>query len=554
MRIALAALTLTVATLAAWPASSRSLSTPQDAASPLDELQALATTLANARDTGDFLSRPNIPYVYAHFTAAKLAAGRFDTALIIDRHGQPLLWRNLRPGRNRGFPDAKRFLSRLPALTAPTAGGAASFAGAVPLARGPTLVVAMPIHAVPGGSGARGWLILGRTLNAEQWRSYQQRLAARQPVAARAPAVTAAAAPAARAAASLPAAAQAKPLRSLPAIQGAQWYGLAFLVAGLGVSATLVRRRRLRVTRLRTAVAVNPAAAPAPAPHAPTAADSPEAAGMLAARIASMGLMLRYQPQMDLRTGRVAGVEALLCKPGMRADQAEQPFAIDNEAVGLGMALLQFQLEEALSAQRTWLRKVGHEFPVGVSVSQRMLTHPDLMPLLRRLLLQSTLAPEYLEIQVPEATLGGKAASMRALREIHDAGIALSIDGFDGAKSNLHLLSSAPADKWRINSALIRRIAMDATDARLFDLIIAAGQALQVTVCATGVASPELLVGVLRHGRLLVQGTAVGPPVDDETFLAFLCGTNMDTTLLRTLSENATPPGGHSGGEPGTST
>jgi EAL domain-containing protein (putative c-di-GMP-specific phosphodiesterase class I)/sensor domain CHASE-containing protein len=140
----------------------------------LEELTATARGYAVADDTYAFVLQPNIPYVYTHYARERLAAERIDTVLIVNRQHKPLLWR--RPGDryHRGFPDAQAFLARLPPLPDPGARGEASLAGAVRLATGPTLVVAMPIYAASGAGSARGWLIVARALNAAQWLRYEE--------------------------------------------------------------------------------------------------------------------------------------------------------------------------------------------------------------------------------------------------------------------------------------------------------------------------------------------------------------------------------------------
>ena len=113
----------------------------------LNELIATARALAVADDTYEFVKRPNIPYVDAHYDPEHLAAERIDTVLIVNLHGKPLFWRRVNQGNNRGFPDARLFLAELPPLLTPGVAGMPSLAGAATLVHGPKLLVAMPIYA-----------------------------------------------------------------------------------------------------------------------------------------------------------------------------------------------------------------------------------------------------------------------------------------------------------------------------------------------------------------------------------------------------------------------
>ncbi len=132
----------------------------------LARLTTLALALAVADDTNEFMSRPNLPYISAHYTKEQLAADQIDTVLIINTRGEPLFWRRLNQSRNRGFPDARAFLAKLPGLPAPGASGMPGIAAPAMLDSGPTLVVAMPIHGANGKGRAHGWLIVARSLAA----------------------------------------------------------------------------------------------------------------------------------------------------------------------------------------------------------------------------------------------------------------------------------------------------------------------------------------------------------------------------------------------------
>jgi EAL domain-containing protein (putative c-di-GMP-specific phosphodiesterase class I) len=140
----------------------------------LDDLTGRARALAVADDTYAFVARPNLPYVDEHYARSRLPEERVDTVLIIDANRKPVFWRRLNDKNNRGFPDAEIFLRELPPLEVPDAPGIPSIAGAARLGLGPALVVAMPIYPASTPGSPRGWLILGRALDAAQWRRYTE--------------------------------------------------------------------------------------------------------------------------------------------------------------------------------------------------------------------------------------------------------------------------------------------------------------------------------------------------------------------------------------------
>jgi EAL domain-containing protein (putative c-di-GMP-specific phosphodiesterase class I)/sensor domain CHASE-containing protein len=551
----------------------------------LDELIATERALAVADDTLEFLSRPNIPYVYAHFDREDLAAQRIDTVLIVDRHGQPLFWRRVNQGSNHGFPDARQFLAELPPLRASSRAGVPSLAGAVTMAHGPKLLVAMPIHSSSGSGTAHGWLIATRALDANQWHRYEE--SAQVPVQLVDPWTTQSAgdveaalreplAPIVRvdgkqirgfmAVTDL----QGKPFRvfsislarpetavaappapvaaSLSFSRSARWLVLLIIIASAAVAVLAIgslvgQSRKIawrstpsigHVVRHPSEVAISDAIEIAVAPLT-TGCSSPQTRDPLRARFAASNAVFRYQPQIDLRTGQVAGVEALLCVPGLHEFRPAIELAAEIEAAGFGLALVERRLNDACREQRAWLRIIGHEFPIGVPVSQRSLVNAAFLPMVRRILAENELAPSFLELEVEEAALGPSAAALRSVSQIRDAGISIAIDGFNAAHSNLRLLSVLPISKLRVDPYLLLRIDDGPSEALLFDGIIGAARGLGILVCATGIATQELLSSVLRHGRPLAQGAALGPLLAGEEFFDLLRGSGADTEILRPL-------------------
>jgi EAL domain-containing protein (putative c-di-GMP-specific phosphodiesterase class I) len=253
------------------------------------------------------------------------------------------------------------------------------------------------------------------------------------------------------------------------------------------------------------------------------------------ARLASCNAVFRYQPQIDLQTGQVAGVEALLCIPGPHTCRRALELAAEIDAAGLGLALVERRLRDACREQRAWLQVIGHDFPIGVPVSQRALVDAAFLSLVQRILDENDLAPSFLELQVEEAALGPSAAALRSITKVRDAGISVAIDGFNAAHSNLRLLSVLPISKLRVDPYLLLRIESGGSEALLFDGILGAARGLGIVVCATGISSQELLATLLRHARPLAQGAVLGAPLTADEFLELLRGSVTDTATLPTL-------------------
>jgi EAL domain-containing protein (putative c-di-GMP-specific phosphodiesterase class I)/sensor domain CHASE-containing protein len=545
----------------------------------LNELIAAARALAVADDTYEFVRRPNIPYVNAHYDPEHLAAEGIDTVLIVNLHGKPLFWRRINQGSNRGFPDARLFLAELPPLPAPGVAGVPGLAGAATLVHGTKLLVAMPIYASSGSGAARGWLIAARALDAHQWHRYEE--LARVPVQLLDPRLSKSTGDV-EAALQEPLApvvrVEAKHIRGFMAVSDLQgkpfkvfsvslarqeaavesvaasflarsvpWLGLMVMVISVAVAAvaTGVMHRRSRQIVWLSAPQNGNVLRPSEeaqsrssdlvvTPNSPGSSTA-QTRDPLRARFAASNAVFRYQPQIDLQTGRVAGVEAVLCIPGLHELRPAVELAAEIEAAGLGLALVERRLHDACRQQRAWLSVIGHEFPIGLPVPQRTLVNAAFLPLAQRILAENDLAPSFLELEVEEAALGPSAAALRSVTKVRDAGISIAIDGFNAAHSNLRLLSILPISKLRLAPYLLLRLGDGPSEALLFDGIIGAARGLGIVVCVTGIASPELLATVLRHGRPLAQGAALGGALAAQEFVELLRRTNVDTAILRPL-------------------
>ncbi len=233
-------------------------------------------------------------------------------------------------------------------------------------------------------------------------------------------------------------------------------------------------------------------------------------AGILAASRAEY----RFAPQFELSTGRIAGVEAILCLSKPDCNRPADGLVAELEGRGLGMALAEHRLRAACSAQSAWVREVGHNFPVGVPVCHGTLAHDHFLPLVRNVLADCALAPALLELELVGhrfAAAGASAAGALAkARELREAGVALSIDGFNAADVSLRLMSILPVSKLRVDPWLLLRRDDDGANRSLFDAILGAAHGLGIAVCVTGVGTPKILEAVLHHRPPLAQGHALG--------------------------------------------
>ncbi len=235
-------------------------------------------------------------------------------------------------------------------------------------------------------------------------------------------------------------------------------------------------------------------------------------------------LFLVYQPQVDLRTGRVVGVEALLrwvrddsteISPGHFIPIAEQSGLI----VGMGNWLLQIAL---LALQR--FRAQG--FPrlrMAVNVSPVQLRQPDFLAQVQEALAETGTEAEGLELEVTESiAVGGLESAVDHLRRLREMGVTVAIDDFGTGYSSLSYLERLPADRLKIDRSFMRSLANGEAGGRIARTIIVLGRELGLTVLAEGVESEAVAAEVAALGCAEAQGFHYARPMPEEAFVAWL--------------------------------
>jgi EAL domain-containing protein (putative c-di-GMP-specific phosphodiesterase class I) len=255
-------------------------------------------------------------------------------------------------------------------------------------------------------------------------------------------------------------------------------------------------------------------------------------------RLTAAQAVFRYQPQIDLQNGRIGGVESILCVPGRNAYRPATGLVAELDAAGLGLALTECQLWDACREQRGWMHDFAYDFPIGVPVSKWVLGNELLMPLAKQILAESGLPPKRLELEVEETALGVSVIARHAFTSVGDAGLSIAVDGFNAVYANLRVLAMSPISKVRVAALPLLRSGADTLEKLVFHGILGAARGLGITVCATGVTSPELLAAVLSHGRPLAQGIELAPMLDSAAFLQCLQDRNETTATLPLMSPN----------------
>jgi EAL domain-containing protein (putative c-di-GMP-specific phosphodiesterase class I) len=222
---------------------------------------------------------------------------------------------------------------------------------------------------------------------------------------------------------------------------------------------------------------------------------------------------LLFQPQIDMRTGKLLAAEALLrwrSPDGTNVPPAQfVPMASDN---GLIPALGRWVLREACRTVAMWRTRVPAV--VAVNVDARQL-HEGFAEQVAATLRHTGAEPHWLIVEVTESAAMGGAAQDQ-LERIRALGVGISIDDFGTGFSSLSRLTELPAQQVKIDRAFVTGLDGSAGKLEIVRTIVALADTLGLQTLAEGVESPEQAAALLHEGITAAQGYVYSPPVDAD--------------------------------------
>jgi diguanylate cyclase (GGDEF)-like protein/PAS domain S-box-containing protein len=226
-------------------------------------------------------------------------------------------------------------------------------------------------------------------------------------------------------------------------------------------------------------------------------------------------LVLHYQPQVDLATRRVRAIEALV-----RWHHPEHGLVMPGEFIGVAeesgliLQIGSWALAEACAQNRAWQAFGAPKVPVCVNLSARQFRDQELVKHVRRVLQETGLEPQYLELEITETTLMHNSESTLAiLEELNRMGIELAVDDFGMGYSSLSYLKRFPVDKLKIDQSFVRDIPGDPDDSAIAAAIISLSASLKLQSVAEGVETEAQLEFFAGRGCDAVQGNLFCPPL-----------------------------------------
>lgn len=235
---------------------------------------------------------------------------------------------------------------------------------------------------------------------------------------------------------------------------------------------------------------------------------------------------LHYQPKVNLRTGVITGVEALVRwrHPKGRLVHPSRFIAIAEES-GLIVSIGKWVLREACRQARAWQLAGFGPLSMAVNVSTVELRTKYFVDGVRSILAETGLAAQYLELEMTETFLLQDAMSTaRVLQQLKGMDIQLVLDDFGTGYSSLSYLKGFPIDALKIDHSFIKHLPTDMSDASIVSAVVELGRSLKMRVIAEGVETQEQYSFLKRHRCPEAPGFFFSEPVFAEELAALYLG------------------------------
>ncbi len=235
-------------------------------------------------------------------------------------------------------------------------------------------------------------------------------------------------------------------------------------------------------------------------------------------------LQLVYQPQMELKSGRIVAAEALLRwhhpHEGLIGPERFIPLA---EETGLIAPIGEWIIHHACRQAGAW-RAAGHRgLTVAINVSGVQFIRQDLVGLLQSALNESGLPPEAVEIELTETSiLRAEQSIFKTLPALKELGIQVVLDDFGTGRSSLSYLRQLLVDKLKIDTGFVRHITVDPKDAAIVSAILAMAENLKIPVVAEGVETNAQVEFLRRRSCSYIQGYIISRPVPGDVLPSML--------------------------------
>lgn len=252
-------------------------------------------------------------------------------------------------------------------------------------------------------------------------------------------------------------------------------------------------------------------------------------------------LSLYYQPQTNLKTGKVVGMEALLRwqhpEMGMISPSQFIPLA---EETGLICAIGEWVLRTACLQNRQWQQAGFPPLRVSVNLSPRQFQESNLVQKVAQILQETGLEPHYLELEITESlVMQDMEFAVATLRELQRLGVQIAMDDFGTGYSSLSALMHLPVNTLKIDQSFVHHLTKYPGNRAIISSVISLGHGLSLKLIAEGVETVEQLEFLRLSDCDLVQGYLFSRPLPGEAATQFLY---QQTQTTKSLVQPPLPP------------
>jgi diguanylate cyclase (GGDEF)-like protein/PAS domain S-box-containing protein len=233
---------------------------------------------------------------------------------------------------------------------------------------------------------------------------------------------------------------------------------------------------------------------------------------------------LHYQPKIELCSGAIVGVEALLrWRHPERGFIPPAQFVAIAEDTGLILPIGRWVLREACRQSRAWLDAGLPPMPMAVNISAIEFRSEDFVESIRAVLKETRLDPQCLELELTESVLMKHAEStVSMLQALKSIGVQLAVDDFGTGYSSLSYLRQFPIDSLKMDQSFVHEISSKSDDAVIVSAVISMGNSLKKRVIAEGVETREQLDFLTAAGCEEAQGYYFSAPMEADEFATLL--------------------------------
>lgn len=233
---------------------------------------------------------------------------------------------------------------------------------------------------------------------------------------------------------------------------------------------------------------------------------------------------INYQPQIDLNTKKIIGVEALI-----RWTNPELGFVPPNnfiplaEESGLIDQIGEWVLNTACRQVKRWQVEFGLFIRVGINISPKQFQRPDFVSKIDRVIKETGINPKYIDLEITEnGLMQNTSECILVLKRLKEIGVKISIDDFGTGYSSLSYLKRFPIDTLKIDQSFVRELTDNTNDQAIVTSIINLAHNMQLNVIAEGVETVEIVKFLNTHHCDEMQGYLYSKPLSVDSFEKFI--------------------------------